>query len=560
MEDLTCPVLMPRLCRGVAIIEATDSIIIEGTPRRRRIRSAAEAGTAGLFKLLDGTHDSEAICTALGLDPEDLHKSLSRLSASGVLEWIGPTTASPDSPQRHVMDYYARNISLSPDHGCAESLAATLTDALVVLAGATTITALLSADLAEAGVGTIVAPSTSDELRAAISDMAPTHAPRLVVAADRAGSPDQFGDIVTLCGTKTVPVLRYSLGADGFEIGPVFLPGSTACVECFRRSDLPFAGCLDGSRDIAQLEQQSMAGLLAGLVGVEILALVGRTQRPRKWHELTRVDCECTTQMYEVVPDTRCGCGTGITAEPDTRDIAAYEWLQTDRPGPPPWRWPTHEGPTRTAGTARRRRALYTAPRIRLEDGLGAAPETPLTSASLGYLLSHVASARGWANWDGVAAERFPAQDAEPPECPPLTDLYVLTRGDPLGLGENCFVYDDAGHEAIAMRSDPLSIDQLLPGVDASIALVMGGAFRRMVADFGDLAPRLAQLDAGSTLLNLIVAANALGWKVTHVSSWDASIAEALNLDLSSQPITLIAGISIPGNTLGQRVDQHAYL
>jgi hypothetical protein len=567
MADPTSQALKPRLCRGATVIETKDSIIVEGTPRRQRIRTSADGGSAGLFKLLDDHHDNESICTSLGLDPEDLRKSLGRLTACGVLEWTGPMTPSCAFPKRHVMDYYSRNISLSSEHGCAESLAVALASAAVILIGDVTFNALLSADLAEDGVVTVLSLSGPDELKAAInSEMIPAHARRIAVASDPAMSPNQLEEVVRHCGAENIPVLRYAWDTCGCEIGPVFLPGSTACIDCLRGGDDSLSrGYPEDGRVVSYLEHQSMTGLLAGLLSTDILALVGHAQQSRKWHELTRVDLKYNMLTYEVVPDTQCACGPGLAIPPDTRDISAYEWLQADRPGIPPWRRPAAEGPRRKTGSARKRRDLHTSPRRRLDDEPAAVGEAaseptadesdqqaggvqPLTSSSLGYLLSHVADARGWANWDGVAEERSPTQDPVPQECPPLTDLYVLMRADLLGLHEESFIYDDATHEAIAIRPDFVSIDQLIPETDASIALVMVGAFRRMRAEYGDLTPRLAYLDAGSALLNLIVAANRLGWKVSHVPSWNELVAEALNLDPSSQPITLIAGISIPGN------------
>jgi len=471
-EHVAGQVSFPRLCNGVAVIESADSLIVDGAPRRYQIRNSSDASLAVLMRLLDGQHDSESICACLGLERESLHKALTHLSDCGLLEWVASAPTSPTRLARHVMDYYSRNISLSHDHACAEDLAATLANASVMLVDDGPVSALLSADLTEAGVGFVASFSRPKELRAAVYDAVPQHVPRLAVASDPAGSPGTLEEVVRLCGAADVPVLRYASGASGWEIGPVFLAGSTACVGCFRRRDgvpsssYPDDGCgpaLIGS----VLEQSSTAGFLAGLLGAEILALIGHTHEPRQWYKLTCIDPEYSMLSYVVVPDAQCAaCGNGLTAGSQAGYIAAYEWLQADRPGRPPWRWSQARGARRQTG--RPRSHLPTAPRYRLKDDLPSAGRAaigravdegdgvqPLTAASLGYLLSRVAGARGWAGWDDIAEGRLPELMAVQQENLPLTDLYVLTRADLCNLRERAFTYDDMRHEAIAIRPGP---------------------------------------------------------------------------------------------------------
>jgi bacteriocin biosynthesis cyclodehydratase domain-containing protein len=228
------------------------------------------------------------------------------------------------------------------------------------------------------------------------------------------------------------------------------------------------------------------AGLAAGLVGGEALALLG-VGTPRSRCGLVRVDLvSLRAERLTVTPRPGCAhCGTVAAGDP-----GALEWLARS---PKPVRAQKPAVPEGRNTSPRRR------------------PDT--------HLAALLAAAHGPA-----------ARDAP--------DLYVVA--DEPGV----FAYDHARRELVAVAAGGPSVAELLAlaelpaGADAAVIVV--APVGRLFAAYGGLAFRVAHLHAGAAVARLHAAHDG---ETAIATSWDGRLADALELRTEHEIVAAVLAL-----------------
>lgn len=543
----------PRLARSLEIIQAADGIIIDGGPQRVRLRSARSSLLHRLVSMLDGEHSPESICRQLAITREQLDRVIGTLREEGVLEFAPDDGAHWPVPG-HVAAYLARAGRPAEDYSCVEDLLAALAEAVVLLVAAPSWASCMAADLTETGIGQVVVLDSGSE-----ADLVTVaHARRAVIAAwDNPEDPAAFDIFITACAGMGVPVLRFTAGADGAEIGPLFFDGHTPCTACFRAGRGP-ALAPGGTGTVRDGAETSMA---CGLAVNEILAIatgLAPALAPGRLLRLAYSDLAITT--FCVSPDPTCpSCG----APPD--DAAAlvqtYEYSTALRPATLAWSVPATPAQRKLAVPLQLQRTSYPwAPRQQLPAaGFPVTDERDLgPAARIGSLLRAVAGTRA----EQVAG--FQSRWAPTGGNLASVELFAITGTPIFDLPGSVFKYDDLEHAIISARRDPdahphadpgpgsASLRDLLastdlPGEPPDLLLVMVAALGRLGEKYGEFCLRLAHLDAGCAALQLAIVAPELRLTGDFAASWTPEIAAALELDPGTELVTAVAGITIQG-------------
>ncbi|WP_326613887.1 hypothetical protein OG949_37140 [Streptomyces scopuliridis] len=563
----------PALCRGLARVESPGGLVIEGGPHRMLLGGASTEFVARLLPLLDGRHDHAALCARLDVEPARLRQALELIGDWGVLESGGPGSTADPPVSDDVVAYFSRTINTMDGHGSAEDLLAALAAASVLLVTGEQLGGPLAEDLAAGGVGTVaVAEAAADGARpTSAGDMAPGTG--LVVALDTPDSPARLAALVVSAHAVGVPVLRAACRADAVEVGPLFWPGQSACVGCFRRGDAAWdPGPVPG---IAP--DEAAMGLLTALTTSEVLAVLGGTTPPATSSAVVRVTVAShTTERRLLTPDTGCArCGDGTAAaDPGpaatARSVDAYEWQQalpprelaaTVRMTAPRRRQLRKALDRRTVLPTSPARALPAAPdpheNVRANPPAGIAGLLRRTAGldgaeagrSVGTSEARRAGVTGGtgpsAGVDAAGIERrLPSQGGL--AC---VELYVLAEPSLFGLPGSVFTYDDVGHRVFSVRADILPWRAALAragldGEETEAAVVVVADIGRLHTVCGDSAWRTAHLEAGVAAMQLVVAARGSGIHVTFTADWDSDLPEWLEIDPEREAVTAVAALS----------------
>ncbi len=346
--------MRPALKPGLLPVWRNRDTMQIGIDPRRAIALTGMRGTAGLLRLLDGSRDREQVLAAardLGIDPATADQVMSLLAAGGALDDIPANT--------HDTVPAALRARLAPElaaaglaHGDADGGARTLArrqTACVRVHGTSRAGLWIAALLTSAGVGlvistgpatarqaqasqdppdspaglpgTVAAPSSGAGSTAARSAGSP-HAPRtqrrrpsLVILADR-----HRRDLPAALARDQVPHLAVSTSEAIGVVGPLVLPGRSACLRCL---DLTRA-----ERDpawpliLAQLAGHSvtdpaacdavLAAMAAGQATAQALAFIDRGPAAAAvvggTLELVLPDWRWRRRTWQ--PHPRCGCRT----------------------------------------------------------------------------------------------------------------------------------------------------------------------------------------------------------------------------------------------------------
>lgn len=542
----------PSLLHGLAVVSAGDKLLIEGGPRRLRLTGSSDV-LLRLLPLLDGHHDRDSVCSAVGLLPAQLDQALHALDGCGLLE-AGGCASSQEGPPDHVSAYLSRvgggQICLN-GHELAAALQ--LAGALVVAPENTR--SQIMADLAENGVATVLGAEQAAGLRAAELQRVAAAEPGIAAVFDRSSAECadcEFTGLVDECWKYGVPVLRFACSGQGLEVGPVFLGGYTACVRCFQVG----RASLQWTMDRGDAARREVAQVLAGLVCTELLALLAQLTPPNGLRQLTRLVLPgYISEQYDVMPEPACGqCGRLEIHGNAGRDPEMYEWLMSDipaalGPGSPDC---ASELAQFSSGLQTGRSDVPSAPRIVLTvpqplPVQGSADRDrenwSCTEHALGDLLARVAGQRPDA--DGAVSRR------QAPSGWNLgsAELYLLTDGTMIDLPGTIFKYCDADHAITAVHADRVPLAQTLASTDLDprgleFALVLVAAMGRLRAQYDSVSLRLGHLDAGFAAAQLCVAAEDYGWHVSFASSWPSELARLLEVEPGVEIITAVAGIS----------------
>ena len=550
----------PTLCRGLAIVPAEHGLLIEGGPRRQWLPGASAATQLPrVLALLDGQHDTAAICGELGLTAPQLDHVLDVLGECGLLEDAGGDTAPGLTSPAHVAAYLSRSLSATGGYLSTGAALAALGESAVALAGDGPALDLIEADLRETGIG-VVTRAVDGAVGAADLAALAGGGRSLVVACDDGRPSGLLERTVAACAGTGLSVLRIAVGPGHADVGPAFRDGDTACPRCLRRG-LAEAGW-DGHGD-SQDSQDSQAAcwLLAGLAAGTVIAMLAQVGEPVSPRQLTRVWLAGHDTAHRLVtpyPDcAACGCGCTSRDGAQCTPACAYEWQFSLRLSEAQWQG------RQSAAEEVRIHALQGVCPIFL-----ASPSRPLPGYDglpevRGVLGAAAPAARGGVDAGllaGILMRTAGVRQAGDPAGPgrrwapsggnlASASAYVITGGELAGLPGNCLRYDDLAHALVAIHpgivriGDALAGTDLAPGgLDAVVVLVAEAG--RIAGKFGWLAYRRAPLDAGCAATQLAAVAAGYGLGVTLASSWDDQLAQLLDLEPGAEFVTVVAGLS----------------
>ncbi|WP_155368217.1 hypothetical protein [Catellatospora vulcania] len=276
----------PALATGLAVISTEDGLLIEGGPSRRLFTgAAAHELLPRLLPLLDGRTGLAAVADEAGVPVAQVAQAVALLHRSGLLH---------DGPAEHgdaADAFLSRTLAAAGSHNRPAELRKQLAEATVVVATAGPLGDLLTADLAQSGIGTVTAD--------------PTPGAALAIATD-----DRLAEVAA----TGVPVLRIGGDDRGVELGPLFTGAETTCPDCFLTDGAA------GSRTFGQAAAQ----LLSGLAVAEAVGLLTRLADPvtgRRMHRIDTVDLSRT--IHEVTPSAACR----TCAMTDDGVLGRLEWL-----------------------------------------------------------------------------------------------------------------------------------------------------------------------------------------------------------------------------------------
>ncbi|MER6092406.1 hypothetical protein [Streptomyces bluensis] len=561
----------PALCRGLVLVDAPGGLVLEGGPHRMLLSGEAASGfLRALLPLLDGRHGPDELCALLAVEPADLTQALELLDDWGVLESGSTAREEQDEhPEENVPEqtvtYYSRTAALTGGHASGASVLDELSRSHVLLVADEPLTRMLAEDLTAGGVGRVSTGGGAGVGREVPQDC------DLVVVADRPGAPGCLEDWVATAWADGVPVLRFATGDGAVEVGPLFWPGESACVGCFRRG---------GGAVGAEGVEGGARALSASAAAMEVLAVLARTTPVTTLGaRVGTTTAGGRTEHHLFAPHPACDiCGDSSGGDSQdggvdgaVRLIEAYEWRLALPPGrllPAPRLLAPRRQRMRQA--SRRRVTLHTSPGGRLPERPG--PRSPRRRdghpgaddpvTALSALLPHTAGTtvaygadRGPDGTDGPdgahgagRTDRADGMDRADENSPVPVNAYVLTDLPCLDLPGQVFLYDEAGHRLLSVRADSppwrpavLSSGPDVACLDAVIVLVADAG--PLAAEFGDGARRLAHLDAGIAAMRLASAARELRIPLSFELGWSDRLEAVLELDPTRESVAAVAGL-----------------
>jgi bacteriocin biosynthesis cyclodehydratase domain-containing protein len=531
----------PRLCKGLAVVTAQDALVVEDGRRRHRFTGMAVTSALDpLLPLMDGRRDEAALALASGLPAGTVRQVVGLLDECGLVEYPQPGPPAAE----HVATYFSRSIDATSGYRSAEQLLAVLATSDVVLIGKDPAADRVAHDLTEAGVETVRRHTD-----------VPATMPALVGAGRRAmvvvfDDPDQPQLLMKAVDAAAgAPVLRCGRTNSSAHIGPLFFSGFTACPDCFRRGwqelreGEPEA---DGSQGWdAGTESAAVVGnLLAGLAGVEVLAVLAGVTEPTSVRRLTTVSVpDHKTQHWLVTPYRDCPkCGKQLTVEGDGAPAEEYEW-QMERP-PQDLKWngrPPRSERQRHEALQRTRPEFPLSPRRALPP-----EETPSASTHplLPALSRVVRRVAGFRSPSPESTERWTASGGNLGS----TEVYVVADEAVFDLPGSVVRYDDLTDEAVAVHGDRVPVARCVEGtglppdgVDAVIVLV--AATGRLANKYGWFAHRLAHLDAGCAAVSLAAVAAGCDLDASFAAGWPDDLGELLELESGREVVVAVAAL-----------------
>ncbi|WP_443609512.1 TOMM precursor leader peptide-binding protein [Actinacidiphila acididurans] len=339
-----------------------ESVQFGVDPRRAVVLEPVDGATAGFLDLLDGTRDGPALvreAAGLGLGPDRVRRLLGLLADGGVLEdaaahgslsaAVGHRTAALD---RLRPDLAALSV-LHPAPGAAAARIRHRRAARVRVHGAGRVGAQLAAVLSGAGVGAV---DLVDGGRVEPWDTAPGGIPAEHVGdrrdaagrgAVRRAAPDPrrpaappggapAGAVVTVLAPRDGlaayapdPAEARQLVAAGVPhlytgvleglgvVGPLVLPGRTACGECLSlrlADDDPawprmLAQLRSGRQPAVPACDLALATALAGLAAAQVLAFLDGRPAPGPGSRTELPLAGLAPRVRALAPHPDCGCG-----------------------------------------------------------------------------------------------------------------------------------------------------------------------------------------------------------------------------------------------------------
>ena len=237
---------LPLLAPWYRLVEEGDVVVLEHAHRAVVLEGAAVRRLLpALLPLLDGTRTLEEIVAAVGsAAAEAVRRALALLTEKDLLV-AGPPPGCAGEP-RAAVEELAAAAGVAPA-GVAERIAA----ARVAVAGGATAAGEVARLLRRAGIGTVRRPAFGDT----------GDGDDLVVVAPAAGELGALEDRNERALATGVPWLQL-LPFDGrlAAVGPLFLPGETACWACYRIRRAGADGLAEAGRLLEAVPPRASAG------------------------------------------------------------------------------------------------------------------------------------------------------------------------------------------------------------------------------------------------------------------------------------------------------------
>jgi bacteriocin biosynthesis cyclodehydratase domain-containing protein len=330
------PVLKPALRR---LWRDPSTLQLGVEPRRAVVLHGLEPADTQALGLLDGSRDLGAVVTdagTAGCAPDRVAHLVSLLTSADLLD------AAPAADPRLEPDLLSLSL-LHPGYGAAGRVLDRRRAATIAIHGAGRVGATIASLLAAAGIGTLhvvdpAPPRAADVAPGGIRSLG--HGSRATAVTQplrRAGravttDADAPADLVVVAPTGGAPspetaarvrhrvhllaVVRETVAA----VGPLVLPGETACLRCGHLARLDrdpqwasLAAQVAGEQRDVEACDVVLATLAASLTALQVLAWVDEPQRrpPTAGGVLEFDLADGRLRRRSLHPHPSCGCGAG---------------------------------------------------------------------------------------------------------------------------------------------------------------------------------------------------------------------------------------------------------
>lgn len=288
------PPTRPAAIRDIVLAPlGQDRLLAIGGATRQLLSGQHVRGMLNdLWPRLDGSLTvDEIVATAPAYAPF-IPQAVALLNRAGLLE-EGPPDVPAGVPPA-VASFIGRQLPAAGYHASRGDAARTLRDAVILVAGPAAMCADLAGQLLEAGVGRVVSIAQARDVRA-------TH---IILLSDDG----TFANQADLPGADEVPTLFACLSGGEFSVGPLRLPGYSACFGCSVAAAGQWAGGRVEGNDALQVSIVGHAAVsiilkLSGTTLYDTVILHGRDGKG--WRQSEQRVCR--------MPGCR-GCGLAAAA------------------------------------------------------------------------------------------------------------------------------------------------------------------------------------------------------------------------------------------------------
>ncbi|MEO3752508.1 hypothetical protein [Streptomyces sp. B6B3] len=513
---------LPRIVPGLVHYTVDESYVVEGAATTAVFSGPGATDLLPkLCALLDGTRTPAQVGQILELPTRDVEDGVDLLLERGLAE-IAPR-ARPQAPgvPPATRAFLARSAGTAERRGSGAELAASLRRAPVLVAGRQPLAAAIRAELTAAG-GVTVADASS-----------PRAVAMVVQVLDDAG--EVGSELFRECRKNGTPWLGVGVDPSGGFVGPTVHP-DYSCFPCAwswlaaraRRAGVAPAGDALGASD----------RILAGLAVAEVLhALTGAAEMTtvNRARTVVREEGRGMRGPYSFGTE-QVFCTTGCSGDTLTPESLA------------PWTYEQHvalPGPLFATAAEPRPAASPPHPRTGYQTLLTCPAATRSAMAAAGTSLRTPSLVLALTLGPSAGREAEPARRPAP-SAGGLTsqEAYVVARAPLPLLDSHTAWYDGHGDRfvATAPTTDDLVarlMSEALPDSEWQHAVVWVARVGHLSRKYGDLAVRLAHLDAGVAMTHALLVAATLGSRPRMPTSWrSAPLTELLDLSPDTEIVT----------------------
>ncbi|MDP5210780.1 SagB family peptide dehydrogenase [Microbulbifer sp. 2205BS26-8] len=502
-----------------------------------------------LLARLDGTRDLAALSRDFPQIPKkSLRDAIALLYSRGLLEdGLG---AEPAGEQEELAAFAGRYIDVTRANRNRGEVLARLADKRVCLVGQSSALETLSVALADLGLKEIRRAQDPEQLQGI----------DLVVALFTGETPESQRALwLNTAQEQGVRVLHAHLGNGAVEIGPLFIPGKSACYDCLRSLHAAPSG----------VPAQGQGFWVANLA-LQAFHLLSRLGRPNLYNVCHIHQGDESGAAYREVQLARLpGCASCGLAEctPRLDEEHGQVWLLHNA---------ANTMPPRDLLSPRDYQMHYAAGNLLItqespEPYYGALPKALPEGLSLEAAPSWLRGATGAGHADidtlssllrlsvGYQPQSDGGQRRVAPSAGGLgsAEIFVLVRDVP-GLEPGVYHYYAWAHRLDRLRgmSPPLIAGALgLRERDLPPLLLVGvGSLGKLRQKYGDFAFRFASLDAGFVRVYLYELMDAMGLPfVEYADARDQVLAQTLGLPVvgGRNMVTFVLGVGVPTGEQG---------